>query len=89
MPHFTLDLPRSMIDAPMTKREAIRRLEHLAVEAGHKRSYYVKRALLEFLDRNEHLLDFKPTSRSGFSALNHTSSGSVRSPQFADLIREE
>ena len=38
----------------MTKREAIRRLENLALETGHKRNYYVKKALLEFLDRKEH-----------------------------------
>jgi hypothetical protein len=78
-----------MIDGAMTKREAMRRLEHLAVEAGHKRNYYVKRALIEFLDRNDHLLDVRPTRRSGFSALTNTSSGPGRSPQFADLIREE
>jgi len=45
-----------MIVAQMTKKEAIRRLENLALETGHKRNYYVKRALVEFLDRNEHLL---------------------------------
>ena len=38
----------------MTKKEAIRRLENLALETGHKRNYYVKKALLEFLDRKEH-----------------------------------
>jgi hypothetical protein len=38
----------------MTKREAIRRLENLALETGHKRNYYVKKALLEFLDRKQH-----------------------------------
>ena len=37
----------------MTKREAIRRLENLALETGHKRNYYVKKALLEFLDRKQ------------------------------------
>jgi len=45
-----------MIVAQMTKKEAIRRLENLALETGHKRNYYVKRALVEFLDRNEHFL---------------------------------
>jgi predicted transcriptional regulator len=45
-----------MIAAQMTKKEAIRRLENLALETGHKRNYYVKRALIEFLDRNERLL---------------------------------
>jgi hypothetical protein len=51
-----LDLPSSMIVASMTKKEAIRRLENLALERRHKRTYYVKRALAEFLDRKEHLL---------------------------------
>lgn len=78
-----------MIVAAMTKREAIRRLEHLAVEAGHKRNYYVKRALLEFLDRNEGLLDYKPTHRNGFSTLTQATSRLTRSPQFAELIRDE
>ena len=43
-----------MIAASMTKKEAIKRLENLALETGHKRNYYVKKALLEFLDRREH-----------------------------------
>jgi hypothetical protein len=43
-----------MIAAPMTKKEAIKRLENLALETGHKRNYYVKKALLEFLDRKQH-----------------------------------
>jgi len=43
-----------MIAAPMTKREAIKRLENLALETGHKRNYYVKKALFEFLDRKQH-----------------------------------
>jgi len=30
----------------MTKREAKRRLENLALETGHKRDYYIKRALV-------------------------------------------
>ncbi len=54
--NFALDAPCIMIVAQMTKKEAIRRLENLALETGHKRNYYVKRALVEFLDRNEHLL---------------------------------
>ena len=37
----------------MTKKEAIKRLENLALETGHKRNYYVKKALLEFLDRKQ------------------------------------
>ena len=54
--NFALDVPCTMIVAQMTKKEAIRRLENLALETGHKRNYYVKRALVEFLDRNEHFL---------------------------------
>ncbi len=54
--NFALDVPYTMIVAQMTKKEAIRRLENLALETGHKRNYYVKRALVEFLDRNERLL---------------------------------
>jgi hypothetical protein len=73
----------------MTKREAIRRLEHLALEEGRKRNYYVKRALLEFMDRNEHLLNDQPAHRSGFSTLSQASSRLGRSPQFAELIRDE
>lgn len=73
----------------MTKREAIRRLEHLALEEGRKRNYYVKRALIEFLDRNEHLLDDQPAHRSGFQTLSQASSRPARSPQFAELIRDE
>jgi len=38
----------------MTKKEAIRRLENLALETGHKRNYYVKKALLDFVDRKQH-----------------------------------
>ena len=78
-----------MIVNRMTKREAMRRLEHLATEAGYKRNYYVKRALIEFLDRNEGLLDIKPTHRHGFSTLNQASARLSRSPQFAELIRDE
>jgi hypothetical protein len=54
----------------MTKKEAKRRLEDLALETGHKRNYYVKRALVEFLDRNEHLLGHRPTRTIGFSVLD-------------------
>src|SRR5208337_5522535 len=50
-----------MIAAQMTRKEAIRRLENLALETGHKRKYYVKKALVEFLDRNSHLLGYRPT----------------------------
>jgi hypothetical protein len=54
----------------MTKKEAMRRLEDLALETGHKRNHYVKRALVEFLDRNEHLLAHGPTRTNGFSTLD-------------------
>ena len=59
-----------MICAQMTKREAKRRLENLALETGHKRNYYVKRALVEFLDRNDHLLHHQPMRTVGFSTLD-------------------
>jgi hypothetical protein len=58
----------------MTKKEAMRRLESLALETGHKRSHYVKRALLEFLDRNEHLLGHgRPMRTNSFSTLDPAS----------------
>ena len=56
-----------MIPAQMTKREAKRRLENLALETGHKRNYYVKKALVEFLDRNQHRLGDTRTRTNGFS----------------------
>jgi hypothetical protein len=59
-----------MILAQMTKKEAIRRLENLALETGHKRNHYVKWALNEFLDRNEHLLGHRPMRTIGFSTLD-------------------
>ena len=59
----------------MTKREAKRRLENLALESGHKRDYYVKRALVEFLDRNEHLIGHTPTRTIGFSTLDRFRTG--------------
>jgi len=60
----------------MTKREAKRRLENLALETGHKRDYYIKRALIEFLERKEHLLvDRRPYGNSNsFSTLDQLSS---------------
>ena len=67
---FALECQHTMIRAQMTKREAKRRLENLALETGHKRNYYVKRALVEFLDRNEHLLGHRPTRTIGFSTLD-------------------
>ena len=68
--NFTLERPRTIIAAQMTKREAKRRLESLALETGHKRNYYVKRALVEFLERKEHLLGHSPTRMVGFSTLD-------------------
>jgi hypothetical protein len=68
--NFTLEVPRTTIGAHMTKREAKRRLETLALETGHKRNYYVKRALVEFLDRNEHFLGHRPMRTVGFSTLD-------------------
>ena len=59
-----------MIVASMTRKEAIRRLENLALETGHKRNYYVKKALLEFLDRKKHLLSYRRTHLNGFSTLD-------------------
>lgn len=58
-----------MIVLSMTKKEAIRRLENLALETGHKRNYYVKKALLEFLDRKEHQSPFanRQTLMNGFT----------------------
>ena len=56
-----------MITSSMTKREAIRRLENLALETGHKRNYYVKKALLEFLDRKEHTFEARPTLMNSFA----------------------
>jgi hypothetical protein len=59
----------------MTKREAKRRLENLALETGHKRDYYIKRALVEFLERKEHLLvDRRPNGNNSFSTLDQLSS---------------
>ena len=72
----------------MTKREAIRRLQHLALESGRKRNYYVKRALVDFLDRNEHLLEYKPGHRNGVTSFDNASARLARTPEFAQLIRE-
>ncbi len=58
----------------MTKREAKRRLENLALETGHKRDYYIKRALVEFLERKEHLLVDRRPQSNGFSTLDQLSS---------------
>ena len=68
--NFTLECPRTIIAAQMTKREAKRRLENLALQTGHKRDYYIKRALVEFLERKEHLLCHQPTRTIGFSTLD-------------------
>jgi hypothetical protein len=78
--NFTLECSRPMIAAQMTKREAKRRLETLALETGHKRNYYVKRALVEFLDRNEHLLGHRPTRTVGFSTLDQIPNRPTRFP---------
>ena len=78
--NFTLECSRTMIAAQMTKREAKRRLETLALETGHKRNYYVKRALVEFLDRNEHLLGHRPTRTVGFSTLDQIPNRPTRFP---------
>ena len=57
----------------MTKREAKRRLEHLALETGHKRDYYIKRALVEFLERKEHLLVDRRPRKATASRLSTSS----------------
>jgi len=64
----------------MTKREAKRRLENLALETGHKRNYYVKKALVEFLDRNKHLADDRRTHTNGLSVLDEVSFRTNRFP---------
>jgi hypothetical protein len=69
-----------MIAAEMTKREAKRRLENLALETGHKRNHYVKKALVEFLDRNEHLLGDPRRHTNGHSTLDDISSRLNRFP---------
>ena len=40
----------------MTRKEATRRLEQMALEQGHKRKHYIKRALVEFLENREPLM---------------------------------
>jgi hypothetical protein len=62
-----------MVVVQMSKKEAIRRLENLALETGHKRNHYIKRALVEFLDRNEYLLGYRRAQTNGFSILNEAS----------------
>jgi predicted transcriptional regulator len=69
-----------MIAAQMTKREAKRRLENLALETGHKRNYYVKKALVEFLDRNKHLAGDRRTHTNGLSAFDEVSFRANRYP---------
>ena len=56
----------------MTRREAIRRLERLALENGHKRKHYIKRALVEFLENRETLLlgERRPRVDSIYRALD-------------------
>jgi len=53
----------------VTRKEAIRRLERLAVENGYKRNHYVKRALVEFLENREPLLVGGRSSRTGTGGL--------------------
>ena len=40
----------------MTRKEATRRLEQMALQHGHKRKHYIKRALVEFLENREPLM---------------------------------
>jgi hypothetical protein len=70
-----------MIAAQMTKREAKRRLENLALQTGHKRDYYIKRALVEFVERKEHIIGHSPTRMVGFSTLDHVFSRPNRFPE--------
>ena len=53
--NFRFGGPRRNIPI-MTRKEAIRRLENLALEEGHNRKHYIKRALVEFLENRESLL---------------------------------
>ena len=69
-----------MIGASMTKKEAIRRLENLALERGKKRNCYVKRALVEFLDRKVHLLGYRRTHVNGVPTLDEISNRLNRFP---------
>jgi hypothetical protein len=69
-----------MIAAQMTKREAKRRLENLALETGHKRNYYVKKALVEFLDRNKHLVGDGRAHTNGLSVIDEVSFRANRFP---------
>lgn len=49
----------------MSRKEAVRRLEELALENGFKKNHYVKRALVEFLERQESLLVRVRSSQGG------------------------
>jgi hypothetical protein len=69
-----------MIGARMTKREAKRRLEDLALETGHKRSHYVKKAMVEFLDRNDRLFGGRRPRTNGHSTLDDVSARLNRFP---------
>lgn len=69
-----------MFVGAMSKKEAIRRLEDLALDAGHKKNYYVKKALIEFLDRKQHRLDYTRTHTNGFSSLDEIFSRLSRVP---------
>ena len=54
----------------MTRKEATRRLERLALENGHKRRHYIKRALVEFLESRETLLlgERRPRADAAYAA---------------------
>ena len=79
-----------MLRVRMTKKKALRRLEDLALDDGHKRNYYVKRALVEFLRRNENLLGGRQAERAnGYPALDKISCRlAVHAPQLTQLIRQ-
>ena len=69
----TFDPPGVFLRSPvMTRKEAIRRLERLAVENGHKRKHYIKRALVEFLESRETLLlgERRPRVEGAYPALD-------------------
>jgi hypothetical protein len=69
----TSDPPAVSLRSPvMTRKEAIRRLERLALENGHKRRHYIKRALVEFLESREALLlgERRPRVDGAYRALD-------------------
>ena len=56
----------------MTRKEATRRLERLALENGHRRKHYIRRALVEFLESRETLLlgERRPRAQGAYPALD-------------------